>query len=91
MSDYNKVESEDIEKAGDVPPKKERIHKKSVYVHRRTCSACGHVSEKETQMDIYPPPRPVTAIHQQNFNFIGYVVVIALVIFLTFVAVKYLA
>ncbi|KAF8360012.1 dod-3 [Pristionchus pacificus] len=91
MSDYNKVESEDIEKGPvDSPPKKVH-HKKSVYVHRRTCSACGHVSEKETHMDIYPPPRPVTAIHQQNFNFIGYVVVIALVIFLTFVAVKYLA
>ncbi|GMT19107.1 hypothetical protein PFISCL1PPCAC_10404, partial [Pristionchus fissidentatus] len=92
MADYNKVESEDIEKAvGDeAPPKKHhREHKKSVYVHRRTCSACGHVSEKETNMEIYPPPRPITAVHQQNFNFIGYVVVIALVIFLTFVAVKY--
>ncbi|GMR49706.1 hypothetical protein PMAYCL1PPCAC_19901, partial [Pristionchus mayeri] len=88
MSDYNKVESEDIEKADDVTPKKAPIRKKSIYVHRRTCSACGHVSERETHMDIYPPPRPVTAIHQQNFHFIGYVAVISLVIFLIFVAAK---
>ncbi|KAJ1349843.1 hypothetical protein KIN20_005499 [Parelaphostrongylus tenuis] len=62
--------------------------KASLEHHGRRCQHCGQFSEQPVV--IWPAPRPPDHIRPDNTKFIGYVILIAVVIFLLFAACKYL-
>ncbi|CAI5451661.1 unnamed protein product [Caenorhabditis angaria] len=75
--------------------KMSRIRKESLS-HLKACDHCGALPEAQLKnaphekVLIWPAVRPVNHIHQDSRQFIGYVLVIAIVIFLLFAACKYL-
>ncbi|CAD6185817.1 unnamed protein product [Caenorhabditis auriculariae] len=80
---------------GNVEAKKKmsRIHKESISEGKR-CDHCGAVQGSppapHEKVLVWPAVRPVNHIHQDSRQFIGYVLIIAVVIFLLFAACKYL-
>uniref|UniRef100_A0A8R1DNH9 Uncharacterized protein n=1 Tax=Caenorhabditis japonica TaxID=281687 RepID=A0A8R1DNH9_CAEJA len=60
------------------------------------CEHCGALPNAQTrnlpteQVFVWPAVRPDNSIHQDSRQFIGYVLIIALVIFALFAACKYL-
>ncbi|PIC26819.1 hypothetical protein B9Z55_019279 [Caenorhabditis nigoni] len=75
--------------------KMSRIRKESVS-HMKPCEHCGAPPQAQAanmpheQVLVWPAVRPINHIHQDSRQFIGYVIVIAIVIFLLFAACKYL-
>ncbi|CAJ0931031.1 unnamed protein product, partial [Mesorhabditis belari] len=59
--------------------------------HGSPCEKCGHINTPTYvyPVEIYPPPRPADRIRPDNRNFIGYILLLAALIFLFYVAVKY--
>ncbi|CAJ0578794.1 unnamed protein product, partial [Mesorhabditis spiculigera] len=69
--------------------------KKSSFRHGRhgaPCEKCGHVNTPTFvyPVEIYPPPRPADRIRPDNRNFVSFVLLLCVLIFLFYVAVKYL-
>uniref|UniRef100_A0A8R1HPY4 Uncharacterized protein n=1 Tax=Caenorhabditis japonica TaxID=281687 RepID=A0A8R1HPY4_CAEJA len=79
--------------------KMSRIRKESV-LHLKPCEHCGAPPQAQVQVQagnlphqqvlVWPAVRPINHIHQDSRQFIGYVLIIAIVIFLLFAACKYL-
>ncbi|CCA65608.1 LITAF domain-containing protein [Caenorhabditis elegans] len=75
--------------------KMSRIRKESVS-NMKPCQHCGAPPQAQAanlpheQVLIWPAARPTNHIHQDSRQFIGYVLIIAIVIFLLFAACKYL-
>ncbi|KHJ84491.1 hypothetical protein OESDEN_15794 [Oesophagostomum dentatum] len=65
------------------------MHKKSVEHTGKRCEHCGQFAAQQP-MVIWPAPRPHDHIRPDNTKFIGYILLIAVVIFLLFAACKYL-
>ncbi|GMS86138.1 hypothetical protein PENTCL1PPCAC_8313, partial [Pristionchus entomophagus] len=90
---YNPVTSSDAEngaKSGAAPV--------SVFIHRHTCTHCGKACEREIAPEMfhqhtfpYHPPRSAWhAVHSQSVHYTMNVLLVAIVIFMTFIAAKFL-
>ncbi|WKY02119.1 hypothetical protein Q1695_015828 [Nippostrongylus brasiliensis] len=85
-----------MDPTNSIAKKKSMIqHKKSVEHTGKRCEHCGQFaqapgSSQANPIVIWPAPRPHDHIRPDNTKFIGYVILIAVVIFLLFAACKYL-
>ncbi|KAK6745215.1 hypothetical protein RB195_011749 [Necator americanus] len=86
-----------MDPTNSIAKKKSMIqHKKSMDHTGKRCEHCGQFAQQQPGEDtcgrvvIWPAPRPHDHIRPDNTKFIGYVILIAVVIFLLFAACKYL-
>ncbi|KAF8373897.1 hypothetical protein PRIPAC_80326 [Pristionchus pacificus] len=92
IMNYNAVAS-DVENAA-----KALDPKQSVFIHRHTCQNCGKACEREIlpehlhhyTIGYHPPPTAWHAAHAQTIHYTVNVFLVAIVIFLTFFAAKFL-
>ncbi|ETN71399.1 hypothetical protein NECAME_14238 [Necator americanus] len=79
-----------MDPTNSIAKKKSMIqHKKSMDHTGKRCEHCGQFAQQQPVV-IWPAPRPHDHIRPDNTKFIGYVILIAVVIFLLFAACKYL-
>ncbi|CAI4228943.1 unnamed protein product [Auanema sp. JU1783] len=100
MPEYVQIDPESYENTPPpyMDPGNSIAKKKSIIAAKKSiagpapkkCSHCGFHPELGGEAHIWPAPRPIDHIRPDHRSFIGYVVLIAVVIFLLFAACKYL-